>query len=193
MESKLFHISKRDPSRRIDRSSVYNGTGTWRLTHCGLVTSFACQISGSKRNCLLPDYRTSLELLSVGPLGTTFCEIWTEVQWFSFQKLYFELSSAKWWPTFVRPWWFDKQRYSAFMGHGGFLCWSHVSQAARPSLGQRPIQCISVNVIGLRTQNFHTCIRVPSNMLKYPLKPDEKSPFGNDFIYYCLVVTDLNV
>ena len=38
------------------------------------------------------------DLLSIGPLGTNFSEIWPKIQNFSFIKMYLKMSSAKWRP-----------------------------------------------------------------------------------------------
>ena len=39
---------------------------------------------------------TNADLLSIGPLGTTFSENWIEILTFSFKKMRLKLSSAKW-------------------------------------------------------------------------------------------------
>ena len=44
---------------------------------------------------------TNAALLSIGPLGTNFCEIWTKIQIFSFKKTNFKMSYPKWWPLIV--------------------------------------------------------------------------------------------
>ena len=41
---------------------------------------------------------TSADLLSIGPLGTNFNEIWVRVLSFSFKKMHLKTSSAKWRP-----------------------------------------------------------------------------------------------
>ena len=42
---------------------------------------------------------TNAELLSLGPHGTSFSDIWTEVRYSSFQKMLLKISSA-WWQPF---------------------------------------------------------------------------------------------
>ena len=42
--------------------------------------------------------QTSAGLFSIGPLGTNFSEIWIYIQNFSFMKMHFKMSSAKWCP-----------------------------------------------------------------------------------------------
>ena len=51
-------------------------------------------------NGLLPARRQAItwnnaDLLSIGPIGTNFSEIWIEIQHFSFMKVHLKLSSAK--------------------------------------------------------------------------------------------------
>ena len=41
---------------------------------------------------------TNAHLLSIGPFGTKFSEIWIKIQNFSFKKLHLNTSSAKWRP-----------------------------------------------------------------------------------------------
>ena len=41
---------------------------------------------------------TNAGLLSIGPSGTNFSEIWIKIQNFSFMKTHLKISSAKWWP-----------------------------------------------------------------------------------------------
>ena len=41
---------------------------------------------------------TNAHLLSIGPLGTNFSEIWINIQNFSFKKIHLKISSAKWRP-----------------------------------------------------------------------------------------------
>ena len=41
---------------------------------------------------------TNAGILLIGPLGTNFNDILIEIHTFSFKKMYFKMSSAKWWP-----------------------------------------------------------------------------------------------
>ena len=81
---------------------------TWRprdatLTHWGRVTHICVgklTIIGSD-NGLSPQRRqaiiwTNAGILLIGPLGTNFSEILIEIQTFSFKKMHFKMSSAKW-------------------------------------------------------------------------------------------------
>ena len=73
------------------------------LTHWGRVTHICVgklTITGSD-NGLSPDrrqaiIRTNAGLLLIGPLGTNFNEILIEILTFSFKKMHFKVSSAKW-------------------------------------------------------------------------------------------------
>ena len=75
------------------------------LTHWGRVTHIFVSklpIIGSD-NGLSPDRRqaiiwTSAGILLIGPLGTNFSEILIGIQTFSFKKMHFKMSSAKWRP-----------------------------------------------------------------------------------------------
>ena len=72
-------------------------------THWGRVTHICVgklTIIGSD-NGLSPERRqaiiwTSAVILSIGPLGTNFSEIWIEIRTFSFEKLHLKTSAAKW-------------------------------------------------------------------------------------------------
>ena len=44
---------------------------------------------------------THTRILLIGPLGINFSEIAIEINTFSFQKIDFKMSSAKWWPSFL--------------------------------------------------------------------------------------------
>ena len=76
-----------------------------RLTHWGRVTHICVgnlTIIGSD-NGLSPGRRqaiiwTNAGILSIGPLGTNFNEISIGIQRFSFKKMHFKMSSAKWRP-----------------------------------------------------------------------------------------------
>ena len=73
------------------------------LTHWGRVTHICVSkltIIGSD-NGLSPDRRQSIiwtnaGLLLIGPLGTNFSEILSEIHAFSFKKMHLKMSSAKW-------------------------------------------------------------------------------------------------
>ena len=75
------------------------------LTHWGRVTHICVSkltIIGSD-NGLPPDRRqaiiwTNAGILLIGPLGTNFSEILIEIHTFSFKKMHFKMSSAKWRP-----------------------------------------------------------------------------------------------
>ena len=75
------------------------------LTHWGRVTHICIgnlTIIGSD-NGLSPGRRqaiiwTNAGILLIGPLGTNFSEILTEIITFSFKKIYLKVSSAKWRP-----------------------------------------------------------------------------------------------
>ena len=79
-----------------------------RLTHWGRVTHICVSILtiiGSD-NGLSPGRRqtiiwTNAGILSIGPLGTNFNEISIGIQTFSFRKMHFKISSAKWRPFCV--------------------------------------------------------------------------------------------
>ena len=69
---------------------------------CRIYASVNWVIIGSD-NGLLPVCgqaitRTNAHSLSIGPLGTSFCEIWTKVCDFSFMKMHLKMPSAKWQP-----------------------------------------------------------------------------------------------
>ena len=53
----------------------------------------ACCLSGAKQLS-----KPMAGLLSIGPLGTNFSEIWIEIQIFSFMKMQLKMPSAKWQP-----------------------------------------------------------------------------------------------
>ena len=75
------------------------------LTHWGRVTDICVgklTIIGSDKG-LSPGRRqaiiwTNAGLLLIGPLGTNFSEILSEIQPFSFKKMHLKMSSAKWRP-----------------------------------------------------------------------------------------------
>ena len=77
----------------------------WYLTHWGRVTHICVgnlTIIDSD-NGLSPGRRqaiiwTNAGILLIGPLGTNFSEILAEIITFSFKKMYFKVSSAKWRP-----------------------------------------------------------------------------------------------
>ena len=74
-----------------------------RLTHLPLVPQSVNWVSIGSGNGLSPVQRqaitwTNAGLLSIGPLGTNFSEIWIKTQKFSFMKMHLNLSSAKWRP-----------------------------------------------------------------------------------------------
>ena len=77
----------------------------WILTHCGRVTHICVgnlAIIGSD-NGLSPGrcqaiIWTNAGLLLIGPLGTNFCEILSEIFTFSFKKINLKMSSGKWRP-----------------------------------------------------------------------------------------------
>ena len=79
--------------------------GTNELTHWGRTTHICVgnlTIIGSD-NGLSPDRRQAIiwtndGILSIGPLGKTFSEILIGIQTFSFKKMKFKISSAKWRP-----------------------------------------------------------------------------------------------
>ena len=75
------------------------------LTHWGRVMHICISkiISIGSDNGLCPSRRqatiwTSAGILSIGPLGTNFSEIWIKVNTFSFKKMHLKISSGKWWP-----------------------------------------------------------------------------------------------
>ena len=78
------------------------------LTHWGRVTHICVvklTIIGSD-NGLSPGRRqaliwTNAGILLIGPLGTHFSEILIGIQTFSFKKMHFKMSSAKWRPFFL--------------------------------------------------------------------------------------------
>ena len=73
------------------------------LTHWGWVTHICVSnltIIGSDKG-LLPGRRqaifwTNAGILLIGPMGTNFSEILIQIRIFSFKKMHFKLSSAKW-------------------------------------------------------------------------------------------------
>ena len=97
-----------------------NGIAFKRLTHWGRVTHICVgkiTLIGSD-NGLSPRRRqaiisTNAGILLIGPLGTNFSENLIGIQTFSFKKMPFKMSSAKWRPfclglnelTFHRTWW----------------------------------------------------------------------------------------
>ena len=42
--------------------------------------------------------RTNVAIFIMWALGTSFCKIWIEIQYFSTKKMRLKMSSAKWWP-----------------------------------------------------------------------------------------------
>ena len=78
------------------------------LTHWGRVTQICVSnltIIGSDYG-LSPDRRqaiiwTNAGILLIGPLGTNFSEILSDVQSFSFKKMHLKMSSAKWRPFYL--------------------------------------------------------------------------------------------
>ena len=75
------------------------------LTHWGRVTHICVSKLTiiSSDNDLSPNRRqaiiwTNAGILLIGPLGTNFGEIWIEIQIFSFRKMHWKMSSAKWRP-----------------------------------------------------------------------------------------------
>ena len=78
---------------------------TWILTHWGRVTHICVSkltIIGSD-NSLSPGRRQAIiwtndGILLIGPLGTNFSEILSEIHTFSFKKMHLKTSSAKWRP-----------------------------------------------------------------------------------------------
>ena len=76
------------------------------LTHWGRVTHICVSkltIIGSD-NGLSPGRRqaiilTNAGIFSIGPLGTNFSEILIEIYTVLFTKMYFKMSSEKWWPS----------------------------------------------------------------------------------------------
>ena len=79
--------------------------GVWGLTHWGRVTHICVgklTIIGSD-NGLSPGRRqaiiwTNAGILLIGPSGTNFSEILSEIQLFSFKKMHLKMSSVKWRP-----------------------------------------------------------------------------------------------
>ena len=59
------------------------------------VQIMACHLAGAK-----PLSEPILEYCQIGPLGTNFSEILTEIQNFSFMKMHLKMSSAKWRPFY---------------------------------------------------------------------------------------------
>ena len=87
-------------------STNYNLTSvTFHLTHWGRVTHICVgkiTIIGSD-NCLSPGRRqasiwANAGTLLIGPIGTYFSEILTEIYTFSFKKMHLKMSFAKWRP-----------------------------------------------------------------------------------------------
>ena len=86
--------------------SYFQISHTKQLTHWGRVTHICVgklTIIGSY-NGLSPGRRQAIiginvGILSIGPLGTNFKEIWSEIHSFSFKKMHLKLSSAKWRPS----------------------------------------------------------------------------------------------
>ena len=75
------------------------------LTHWGHVTHICISkliIIGSDNGLSLGCHQaiiwTNAVILSTEPLGTNFIEIWIKIESFSFRKMHFKLSSAKWRP-----------------------------------------------------------------------------------------------
>ena len=76
---------------------------TQQLTHCSRVTHIRVgklTIIGSD-NGLSPGRRQAIiwanaGILLIGPLGTKFSEMFTEIYTFSFKKMHLKMSSAKW-------------------------------------------------------------------------------------------------
>ena len=95
-------ISRHNP-KWLTRSCTISGT--WVLTHCGRVTYICVNnltIIGSD-NGLSPDRHQAIiwtiaGILLAGPLGTNFSEILIGIQTFSFTKMHWNMSSAKWRP-----------------------------------------------------------------------------------------------
>ena len=92
------------------RQTICVPLGLWKglsmaLTHWGRVTHICVSkltIIGSD-NGLSPGRRqaiiwTNAGILLIGPLGTNFSEISSEINIFSFKKMHFKTSSAKWRP-----------------------------------------------------------------------------------------------
>ena len=75
------------------------------LTHWGRLTHICISkltIIGSD-NDLSPGWCQAIiwindGILAIGPLGTNFSEILSEIHTFSFKKMHFKTQSAKWWP-----------------------------------------------------------------------------------------------
>ena len=75
------------------------------LTHWGRVTHLCVGKLNSigSDNGSLPGRRqaiiwTNAGILSIGPSGTNFNEIFIEIYTFSFKKMHLKMSSGKWWP-----------------------------------------------------------------------------------------------
>ena len=89
------------------------------LTHCGRVTHISVGkltiigsdngLSRSRRQAII---WTNAGILLIGPLGTNFSEISSEIHAFSFKKMHLKVSSAKWRLFCLSlneliPWWID--------------------------------------------------------------------------------------
>ena len=71
------------------------------LTHWGRVMHISiCNLSLGSDNGLAPHQRQALSklVLSIGPWGTHFSEIFIEIATFSFKKMYLKTLSGKWQP-----------------------------------------------------------------------------------------------
>ena len=103
------------------------------LTHWGRVTHICVSklsILGSD-NGLSPGRRqaiiwTNAGMLLIGPLGTNFSVIWSEIHTFSFKKMHLKVSSAKWRPFCLG---LNVLRHSIFTSilqiHTGYIILSH--------------------------------------------------------------------
>ena len=74
-----------------------------QLTHWGRATHICVgeYVNIGSNNDLSPIRRqaiiwTNAEILLIGPIGTDFSEILTEIYIFSFKKMHLKMSSAKW-------------------------------------------------------------------------------------------------
>ena len=99
MSRLYFTTMKSRPTPTENIRSFADPTHWGRVTHIcvGKLTIIGLDngLSPGRRQAII---QTNAEILLIGPLGTNFSEIVSEIQTFSFKKMHLILSSAKWRP-----------------------------------------------------------------------------------------------
>ena len=126
---------------------------------------------------------TNAGLLSIGPIGINFNEIWIKIENFSLMKTHLKMSPSKWWPFCKGA---DELTFSCIIMEGGMWCqykpWYHCERYVGLMFGHRYDLLSEVSgcskKVGISDMGKNNPLRLTIDFLRlYPDLPEAKKTY----------------